>query len=77
MKDLPLTEWIPCTAPPVRYGWYEVRRQLSDGRYLLWAERVGFGPFGWIWDNTDSKMPVWVSYDFWRGVAIDPEADKP
>jgi hypothetical protein len=63
-----LTEWIPCTTPPVRDGWYDLERRLSDGSVIRRAERVRFANGEWDRESCDSKTGVWVGMDYWRGV---------
>jgi hypothetical protein len=76
MSNLPVTDWIPCTTPPVRDGWYDVERfNFFD---QIWkTERVRFCvEAGWDRRSSDSGIVVWASSDYWRGVAGDPDAIK-
>jgi hypothetical protein len=63
-----LTDWMPCTTPPVRDGWYDVQRRLSDGSFIQPAERVRFANGKWDRMASESKASVWTSMDYWRGV---------
>jgi hypothetical protein len=72
MSALPLTDWIPCTTPPIRDGWYDVERRSFD-KVVYHAERVRYAG-GWDRDSSITGMPVWVSQDYWRGVAGDQDA---
>lgn len=62
-----LTPWFPCTTPPVREGWYDVQRKWAD-QDLVRAERIRFKDGAWDRDSCESKLAIWVSYDYWRGV---------
>jgi hypothetical protein len=61
---------------PCRIGWYDIERRLNNGLTIISCERAYFSGDWWIPDKTGSGMAIWVSTDFWRGVAIDPETLK-
>jgi hypothetical protein len=63
-----LTDWMPCTTPPCRDGWYDVQRRLLCGSAIAPVERVRFASSKWDWRASESKMSVWVGMDYWRGV---------
>lgn len=70
--QLELTDWMPCTTPPVRDGWYDVwrgARLASKGLVLATIpERVRFRDGKWDRESCESKVGVWPSWDCWRGV---------
>lgn len=63
-----LTDWISCKIPPVRDGWYDVQRNLHYGAPLQPVERVRFQNGSWDRQSCESKIAIWVGYDYWRGV---------
>lgn len=66
-----LTDWMPCTTPPVREGWYDLERRLGDGSVIQLAERVRFANGEWDHMASESKRSIWTSMDYWRGVTGD------
>lgn len=70
-----LTDWYPCTTPPVRDGWYDLSRRLNDGSCIQPVERVRFVNGEWDWKASKSKISVWVGMDYWRGVT-NPEGES-
>lgn len=65
-----LTDWIPCTTPPVRVGEYEVQlagNDVSSGRRALWKNGV------WTWVHSSSACGgpndvILRAKWMWRGV---------
>lgn len=69
-----LTDFMPCTTPPVRDGWYDLERRLNDGSVIKSVERVRFQDGSWDRLSCESQMAVWVGMDYWRGVT-KPEGE--
>lgn len=75
--SMELTDWIPCSTPPVRTGWYHVERRLNNGRPVFRAERVFFEKKkngGWDRESCTSNLAIWVSTDYWRGIKQSKES---
>jgi hypothetical protein len=62
-----LSNWIPCTTPPVRDGWYDVHRNMNLPLSQP-IERVRFHNGSWDRESCKSKVAIWSGYDYWRGV---------
>lgn len=67
-----VTEWIPCTTPPVRKGAYDVQRRNMDGSVkdeirAIWkpGKRRFEHRKGW-------HIAVIDTQDYWRGLAEAP-----
>lgn len=61
-----LTDWMPCATSPIRSGWYEVKR---GGQAWPGTERIWFDlSHGWDRDSCSSRIEIWTSIDYWRGV---------
>lgn len=64
-----VTDWVPCTTPPVRAGKYDIQRRdalgnVVDERRCRWSpQKAAFmHPKGW-------KMAIIETQDYWRGLA--------
>lgn len=76
-EPLELTDWRPCTTPPVRDGWYDVWRGaqlMYTGMVILGEpERVRFANGRWDHEASASKAGVFTGWDCWRGVKGEAE----
>jgi hypothetical protein len=71
-----LTDWISCKTPPVRDGWYDVQRKGFCGTSLHGVERVRFQEGSWDRQSCESKIAIWVGYDYWRGVTEESKGGE-
>jgi hypothetical protein len=71
-----LTDWIPCTTPPVHDGWYDVQRKGFFGTLLRGVERVRFQYGSWDQESCKSKIAVWTDVDYWRGVTEESKGGE-
>jgi hypothetical protein len=60
-----VTEWIPCTTPPVRDGWYEIQQCYHSGRPTGAVFMKRYSDGGWDFGG----LVVWVFCDKWRGLS--------
>lgn len=68
-----LTEWISCTTPPIREGWYDIEMIFANGandkiRRYYWK----LGDFR-LSDRDMLRAPIIYEQDRWRGLAEDPK----
>lgn len=69
-----LTDWIPCTIPPVRAGDYDVQRRNMDGsikdeRRCKWSRKRGRFEHNMGW-----PIAIIDTQDYWRGLTQRSES---